>query len=91
MKTWKRLTPAQQKIFIETAEWMHENWIYQNFKTLVDKLIKAYTKAGVNIHYMTKAEFNIWLEFAKKTAWKEYEKNVKGGKEFLDLAIQAMK
>lgn len=91
MKTWNRLTPAQQKIFLETAEWMHENWIYQNFKTLVDKLITAYTKAGVNIHYMTQAEFNIWLEFAKKTAWKEYAKNVKGGQEFLDLAIQAMK
>ena len=91
MKTWKRLTPAQQKIFIETAEWMHENWIYQNFKTLVDKLIEAYTKAGVNIHYMTEAEFNVWLEFAKKTAWKDYAENVKGGQEFLDLAIQAMK
>lgn len=91
MKTWNRLTPAQQKIFLETAEWMHEDWIYQNFKTLVDKLIKAYTKAGVNIHYMTQAEFNIWLEFAKKTAWKDYAENVKGGQEFLDLAIQAMK
>ncbi len=90
MKTWNRLTPAQQKIFIETAEWMHENWIYQNFKTLVDKLIKAYTKAGVNIHYMTEAEFNTWLEFAKKTAWKDYAEKVKGGQEFLDLAIQAM-
>ncbi|MBL7216057.1 MAG: TRAP transporter substrate-binding protein DctP [Desulfobacteraceae bacterium] len=90
MKTWKRLTPAQQKIFLETAEWMHENWIYQNFKTLADKLVTAYTKAGVNIHYMTKAEFNTWLEFAKKTAWKEYAENVKGGQEFLDLAIQAM-
>jgi TRAP-type transport system periplasmic protein len=91
MKTWNRLTPAQQKIFLETAEWMHEKWVYQNFKTLVDKLIKAYTKAGVNIHYMTQAEFNIWLEFAKKTAWKDYAENVKGGQEFLDLAIQAMK
>jgi len=91
MKTWNRLTPAQQKIFLETAEWMHEEWVYQNFKTLVDKLITAYTKAGVNIHYMTQAEFNIWLEFAKKTAWKDYAENVKGGQEFLDLAIQAMK
>jgi len=91
MKTWNRLTPGQQKIFLETAEWMHENWIYQNFKTLVDKLIKAYTKAGVNIHYMNQAEFNEWLEFAKKTAWKDYAEKVKGGQELLDLAIQAMK
>ena len=91
MKTWNRLTPDQQKIFLETAEWMHENWIYQNFKTLADKLIKAYTKAGVNIHYMNQAEFNEWLEFAKKTAWKDFADKVDGGQELLDLALAAMK
>ena len=89
-KTWDRLTPEQQQIFMEVAEWMHENWIYDNFKTLVDKLIKAYTDAGVDIHYMTEAEFNAWLEFAKGTAWKNYAETVPGGQELLDLAIQAM-
>ena len=91
MKTWDRLTPDQQKIFLETAEWMHESWIYQNFKTLVDKLIEEYTKAGVEIHYMTETEFNEWLAFAKKTAWKEYAETVEGGQELLDLALEAMK
>lgn len=91
MKTWNRLTPDQQKIFLETAEWMHENWIYENFKTLVDKLIVAYTKAGREIHYMTEAEFNEWLAFAKKTAWKDFAETVEGGQELLDLAIAAMK
>lgn len=91
MKTWKRLTPAQQKAFLETAEWMHQNWIYKNFKPLVEKLIEAYTKAGVKIHYMNEAEFNTWLEFAKTTAWKEYAETVPGGQELLDLAVQAMK
>ena len=90
-KTWQRLTPDQQKIFMEVAEWMHINWIYPNFKTLVDKLIAAYTKAGVNIHYMNQAEFNAWLDFAKKTAWKNYAETVDGGQELLDLAAEAMK
>jgi TRAP-type C4-dicarboxylate transport system substrate-binding protein len=89
-KTWDRLTPEQQQIFMEVAEWMHENWIYDNFKTLVDKLIEAYTDAGVDIHYMTETEFNAWLEFAKETAWKNYAETVTGGQELLDLAIQAM-
>jgi TRAP-type transport system periplasmic protein len=89
-KTWDRLTPEQQKVFEEVAEWMHQNWVYPNFKTLVDTLIEEYTKAGVDIHYMTKAEFNEWLEFAKKTAWKEYADTVKGGQELLDLALEAM-
>jgi TRAP-type C4-dicarboxylate transport system substrate-binding protein len=90
-KTWDRLTPEQQKIFKEVADWMHEKWVAQNFKTLVDKLIAAYTKAGVEIHYMNKQEFDQWLDFAKKTAWKEYAKKVEGGQELLDLALDAMK
>jgi len=90
-KTWQRLTPEQQKIFMEVAEWMHVNWIYPNFKTLVDKLIEEYTKAGVEIHYMTEAEFNAWLEFAQKTAWKNFAETVEGGQELLDMAADAMK
>ncbi len=90
-KTWQRLTLEQQKIFQETAEWMHQNWIEKNFKTLVDKLIDAYTNAGVDIHYMNQAEFNQWLEFAKETAWKEYAQTVDGGQELLNLALDAMK
>ncbi len=90
-KTWDRLTPEQQKIFLEVAEWMHENWVYQTAKPEVDKLIEEYTKAGVEIHYMNQDEFNVWLEFAKKTAWKEYADTVPGGQEYLDLALDAMK
>lgn len=90
-KTWQRLTLEQQKIFMEVAEWMHVNWIYPNFKTLVDKLIAAYTKAGVDIHYMTEAEFNAWMNFAKETAWKNFAETVDGGQELLDLAADAMK
>ena len=90
-KTWQRLTPEQQKIFKEVAEWMHVNWIYPNFKTLVDKLIEAYTQAGVDIHYMNQNEFNAWLKFAQKTAWKNYAETVPGGQELLDLAADAMK
>jgi len=90
-KTWDRLTPDQQKIFEEVADWMHENWIAQNFKSLVDELIQEFTKAKVDIHYMNKAEFDLWLEFAKKTAWKDFAKSVDGGQELLDMALDAMK
>ena len=90
-KTWERLTPEQQKVFTEVAEWMNANWVAPNFKSLVDKLIAEYTKAGVQIHYMNKAEFDQWLEFAKGTAWKEFANSVDGGQEYLDLALDAMK
>jgi len=90
-KTWKRLTPSQQKVFMEVAEWMNANWVEPNFKTLVDNLIAEYSKAGVKIHYMSRAEFDQWLAFAQKTAWKEFAQTVDGGQELLDLALEAMK
>ena len=90
-KAWDRLTPEQQKIFQEVAESMHENWIPQHFKPLTDELVEAFAKAGVELHYMNQQEFNEWLEFAKKTAWKEYADTVKDGQEYLDLALDAMK
>ena len=91
MKTWNRLTPDQQKVFLETAEWMHENWIYQNFKTLAETLVIEYMRAGREVHFMKKHEFEEWMAFAKKTAWKDFAKTVEGGEELLDLAVAAMK
>ena len=87
-KTWDRLTPDQQKIFEEVADWMHENWIAQNFKSLVDELIQEFTKAKVDIHYMNKAEFDLWLDFAKKTAWKDFAGKNASCAELLRLAEQ---
>ena len=91
MKTWNRLTPAQQKIFLESAEWMHENWIYENFKTLAEKVVIAYIRAGREVHFMTKTEFEAWMAFAKMTSWKNFAETVEGGQELLDMAAEAMK
>jgi len=54
-------------------------------------LITSYTEAGVDIHYMNEAEFKAWMEFAKKTAWKNFAETVDGGQELLDMAADAMK
>ena len=57
---------SSKRSLMEVAEWMNANWVVPNFKSLVDKLIAEYSKAGVKIHYMTKAEFDQWLEFAQR-------------------------
>jgi TRAP-type C4-dicarboxylate transport system substrate-binding protein len=90
-KSWDRLTPKQQKAFMETAEYIQAEWIPQHFKGLVNGEINAFTKAGAKVHYMNKAEFDQWLKFAQKTAWKHYAQTVPEGKELLDLALDAMK
>jgi TRAP-type C4-dicarboxylate transport system substrate-binding protein len=91
MKTWKRLSPEQQKAFTEVAEEMERDWVVPNFSKTTDKLIEEFTKAGVKVHLMTEDEFKTWLEFAKKTAWKNFAETVPKGQEILDLALEAMK
>ncbi len=90
MKTWNKLTPEQQKVFSEVAEEMNEKWAVPNMSKTTDKQIEAFSKAGVNIHYMNKAEFGQWLDLAKKTSWKNFADTVDGGQELLDLALKAM-
>ena len=90
-KSWERLNADQQKIFQEAATWLQEEWLPVNLKKSTDILIDEYQKAGIKIHYMTEAEFQTWLAFAKKTAWKDFSENVEGGEELLKLAVDAMK
>jgi len=90
LKTWERLKPEQRKAFQEVGDEMARDWVVPNFAKDTQTLIDEFTKAGVQLHYMTKDEFQRWQDFAKKTAWKNYEETVKDGKEILDLAVQAM-
>ena len=90
-KTWNKLTPSQKKVFNNVSAWMSKNWIPRHLKPLVDNMIKAYRKAGVQIYYMNKSDFNKWLTFAQKTAWKHFSNTVPGGKELLQSALDAMK
>jgi len=90
LKTWNKLKPEQRKVFEEVALDLEKNWIVPNFGKDTQSLIDEFSKAGVQLHYMTKAEFDQWLDFARKTAWKNFEETVPNGKEILDLAIKAM-
>ena len=69
---------------------MERDWVVPNFAKDTQNLIKEFSKAGVKLHYMTKDEFKQWSDFARKTAWKNFEQTVPNGKELLDLAKQAM-
>ncbi|GAB6062269.1 TRAP transporter substrate-binding protein DctP [Deferrisoma palaeochoriense] len=90
LKTWNRLSPEQQKVFQEVALEMEKDWVLPEFSKAKDVLAEKFKAAGAEVHFMTKAEFDEWLAFAKKTAWKSYETDVPGGAELLKLALEAM-
>jgi len=90
LKTWNRLKPEQKKAFEEVAADLEQNWVVPHFSKDSENLIQEFTKAGVQLHFMTKEEFQVWSDFAKKTAWKDFAETVPNGKELLELAVQAM-
>ncbi|MCM5571440.1 TRAP transporter substrate-binding protein DctP [Burkholderiaceae bacterium FT117] len=86
---WDKLTPEQKKIFEEAANKSDEFFLGLQ-REATDKMAEAYRKAGAKVHEMTKAEFEAWLELAKKTSWAEFAKKSPEAKELLD-ALQAVK
>ncbi len=68
---YDKLTPAQKKIFEEAAAKSDEFFLGEQRKAVND-MIDAYKKAGGQIHVLTKAEFDQWIDLAKKTAYPEF-------------------
>lgn len=90
MKSWNRLSDEQKKAFEAAAADMHANWVAPKMAGTTQTMIDAFSKAGVAIHYMDKAEFAQWLELAKKSSWADFAAKTEGGQELLDLALKAM-
>lgn len=88
MVTFKKLTPEQQKIVVGVGKELEKFALEEAIKddTEVTELFKS---KGVQVHDLKPEEFKVWLDVAKKTAWKAYAEKVKGGKELLDLAQAA--
>ena len=90
-KAYNKMSAGQQRIFDECADEMMDNWVPPEFGADTAKQIEAFTKAGVDIHYMTKAEWDAWLELAKTTSWVSYGAESPRCQELLDLALAAGK
>ncbi|MEY3993719.1 MAG: hypothetical protein RLZZ113_824 [Pseudomonadota bacterium] len=70
-QAYAKLTPAQKKIFEEAADKSDAFFLAEQRKA-VDEMVAAYKKAGGQTHVLSKAEFDQWIELAKKTAYPEY-------------------
>lgn len=51
-----------------------------------EKLAEAFKKAGVEVVEMSKADYDAWLEVAKKSAYAKFSE-VEGGKDLIDKAL----
>ncbi len=70
-KAWNALTPAQKKIFEAAADATQADFNAEQDK-IKREVVAKFKAAKVDVHQMTKSEYQQWLELAKKTAWPDY-------------------
>jgi TRAP-type C4-dicarboxylate transport system substrate-binding protein len=87
MATWNKLTPEQQKIVSEVGKELQE-FMREETKKENGRVADIFAEKGVEVHDMTKDEWDVWAEFARNTAWKKFAQDVEGGQKLIDLALQ---
>jgi len=86
---WDKLTPAQKKVFEEAAD-VTDKFFAAGQAEAVTKMEDAYKKAGAKVRALSKAEFDAWIDLAKKTSWPEFSAKSADAKQLLEL-ITAVK
>lgn len=87
--SWEKLSEKQREIFLEAAKEMHETWVPREFGADTKDLIEAYEKAGVDMYWMTKDDWEAWRAFAEGSSWKAFVETAPRGEELLELAMAA--
>lgn len=86
---WDKLTPAQRKIFEDAAD-VSDKWFKESQAKAVTNMVDVYKKAGAEVKPLNKAEFDAWIDLAKKTSWPDFAAKSADAKQLLDL-ITAVK
>jgi len=85
-KSFEKLDKNQQKVLLEAGKKAQK--YYEDKAESVDAAtIKAYKDHGVQIKSLSKAEFDKWIDVAKKSSYAEFSKDVPNGKKLIDEAL----
>ena len=84
--SWDKLDDKQKAAF-EAAGQKAEDFFFDAARSLDEKLVEAYEKAGVEVVSMNKAQHAAWLEIAKQSSYKIFAEKVPGGKALIDKAL----
>lgn len=85
-KSWDKLNAAQQAALLAAGQ-KAEDFFFDAAKNLDNKLVDAYTKAGVEVVKMDKAQYDAWLGIAKQSSYKSFADDVPGGAKLIEKAL----
>ncbi|NCU68644.1 MAG: ABC transporter substrate-binding protein [Candidatus Fonsibacter ubiquis] len=85
-KSFDKLNPKQKEAILAAGK-KAEQYITKESALLDSEMEKVFKEKGVQIHQMTEADFNAWIELAKKTSYKKFAEKVKGGDKLIEKAL----
>jgi TRAP-type C4-dicarboxylate transport system substrate-binding protein len=88
-QAWRQLTPAQQRAFDEAAD-VVDAWFAKEQEEAAEKAVEAFRKANNEVRGLTDQEYAQWVALARRTAWAEFARSTRHGKELLDLLTQSL-
>ncbi|WP_341702767.1 TRAP transporter substrate-binding protein DctP [Ferrovibrio sp.] len=86
-RSFDKLNDAQKKAIMAASK-KAEDYFAAESKKLDEKLVEAYTKAGVKVVEMSDEQANKWREVANKTSYKTFADKVPNGKALIVKALQ---
>jgi TRAP-type C4-dicarboxylate transport system substrate-binding protein len=85
-KSFDKLDKQQQDVLIAAGKKAQK--YYEDKAESVDAAtIKAYKDHGVEVKTLTDAQYDAWIEVAKKSSYVEFAKDVPEGKKLIDEAL----
>jgi TRAP-type C4-dicarboxylate transport system substrate-binding protein len=85
-KSFDKLDKKQQEVLIQAGKKAQK--YYEDKAEAVDAAtIKAYKDHGVEVKSLNDAQYNQWIDIAKKSSYAEFAKDVPDGKKLIDEAL----
>lgn len=81
-----KLDDKQKKALMDAGK-KAEDFGFEKAAAADDSMVETFKKAGVEIAYMTAEQAQAWRDIAAKTSYKDFEKDVPGGKALIDKAL----
>jgi len=85
-KSFNRLNKKQQEVLLAAGK-KSEAYFAKEAKGLDDEMVKVFKKNNVEVVTLTPAEYNQWIDVAKKSSYVEFAKDVPDGQKLIDAAL----
>jgi TRAP-type C4-dicarboxylate transport system substrate-binding protein len=85
-KSFDRLNKKQQDALMAAGK-KSEDYFAKESRNLDEKMVKAFKDHKVEVVTMTPAEYQAWIDVAKKSSYAHFAKEVKDGQKLIDEAL----